>query len=169
MGTHPIFESDFDCLTDEMPASSAAVDGHHPLPNGVHNNFERIDSIRASQKKRRQDEKRNRELSQKPEVYHLSSRPPVTGTDNEGFEEDDTWEEALISLENVPGLNEEVEQLRSLLLSAQFQKSAQLTQLLKYEFPNEKSLDDPIKLSDALNNSKHAEADELNTFLSDEK
>ena len=49
-------------------------------------NFERIDSIRASQKKRRQDEKRNKELSQNPEVYTLSNHPPVTGLENEGFQ-----------------------------------------------------------------------------------
>jgi len=89
MGTHPIFESDFDCLTDEMPASSAGVDGAHthPLPNGVsYDDFNRIDSIRASQKKRRADDIRNKELSANQNLYQLSKNPPTVGLENAGFE-----------------------------------------------------------------------------------
>jgi len=32
MGTHPIFESDFDCLT-ELDVASAASVARHPVPN----------------------------------------------------------------------------------------------------------------------------------------
>merc|ERR1712227_861084 len=171
MGTHPIFESDFDCLTDEMPASSAGVDGAHthPLPNGVsYDDFNRIDSIRASQKKRRADDIRNKELSANQNLYQLSKNPPTVGLENAGFEEE-TWEETLSALESHQSILDEINQLKAFLASSQFKKSAHLSSLLKDEFPHERSLDNPEKLSEALNMSTHPEADELNVFLSDDK
>ena len=93
-----------------MPASSAGVDGAHthPLPNGVSydvsnqlqsifmvfpfftidyiQDFNRIDSIRASQKKRRADDIRNKELSANQNLYQLSKNPPTVGLENAGFE-----------------------------------------------------------------------------------
>ena len=51
--------------------------------------FNRIDSIRASQKKRRDDDRRNKELQNNPDLYQLSQKPPVQGVDNDGF--DQVW------------------------------------------------------------------------------
>ena len=51
--------------------------------------FNRIDSIRGSQRraKRRDDEdKRNKELTQNPDLYQLSQKPPTQGLDNAGFD-----------------------------------------------------------------------------------
>jgi len=168
MGTHPIFESDFDCLTDEMPSSATVAS--HPHQNGVnHDDFNRIDSIRASQKKRRDDDKRNKELTQNPDLYQLSQKPPVQGLTNDGFDASESWEDILDSLESVPGLVSEIAQLRSFVQSSQVQKAHHLSQVLRDEFPTERSLDDPAKLSDALQMSENPASDELNTFLSDDK
>jgi len=156
---------------DEMPASSAGVDGAHthPLPNGVsYDDFNRIDSIRASQKKRRADDIRNKELSANQNLYQLSKNPPTVGLENAGFEEE-TWEETLSALESHQSILDEINQLKAFLASSQFKKSAHLSSLLKDEFPHERSLDNPEKLSEALNMSTHPEADELNVFLSDDK
>ena len=48
--------------------------------------FNRIDSIRASQKKRRADDIRNKELSANQNLYQLSKNPPTVGLENAGFE-----------------------------------------------------------------------------------
>merc|ERR1712227_261801 len=170
MGTHPIFESDFDCLTDEMPSSATVAS--YPHQNGInHDDFNRIDSIRGSQRraKRRDDEeKRNKELTQNPDLYQLSQKPPAQGLDNAGFDASESWEEILDSIEGSPGLISEIAQLRSFIQSQQVQKAHSLAQILRDEFPTERSLDDPHKLSDALQKSQNPASDELNTFLCDE-
>merc|ERR1712227_66540 len=170
MGTHPIFESDFDCLTDEMPSSATVAS--YPHQNGInHDDFNRIDSIRGSQRraKRRDDEeKRNKELTQNPDLYQLSQKPPAQGLDNAGFDASESWEEILDSIEGSPGLISEIAQLRSFIQNQQVQKAHSLAQILRDEFPTERSLDDPHKLSDALQKSQNPASDELNTFLCDE-
>ena len=62
----------------------------------------------------------------------------------------ESWEDILDSLESVPGLVSEIAQLRSFVQSSQVQKAHHLSQVLRDEFPTERSLDDPAKLSDAL-------------------
>ena len=54
------------------------------------------------------------------------------------------------SIEGSPGLISEIAQLRAFVQSQQVQKAHNLTQILRDEFPTERSLDDPHKLSDAL-------------------
>merc|ERR1712106_1063309 len=167
MGTHPIFESDFDCLTDEMPSSATVAS--HTHQNGMNDDFNRIDSIRASQKKRRDDDRRNKELQNNPDLYQLSQKPPVQGVDNDGFDQSESWEELLAALDGTPGLVTELAQLRNFVAAASVQKAQNLSLILRDEFPHKRSLDDPAKLSDALQMSADPALDELNTFLSDDK
>merc|ERR1712048_871251 len=168
MGTHPIFESDFDCLTDEMPVSlEMAVDSSNPLPNGTtYDEFRRIDSARASQKKRRQDAQRNNELASQDNVYKLANQVPARGVENPVFE-GESWEEILNSLESDGLVQNDLAQVRKFIQAQEVIQAMTLAKTLRRENPTERSLDDPKKLTEALNQSNSIDAMELSLLLGD--
>ena len=68
----------------------------------------------------------------------------------EPFFKSESWEELLAALDGTPGLVTELAQLRNFVAAASVQKAQNLSLILRDEFPHERSLDDPAKLSDAL-------------------
>lgn len=134
-----------------------------PVPNGnPYEEFRRIESSRASQRKRRADDKRNADLASQEDVYRLAANPPVRGTANPGFETSETLEDLLAELSELnPDLTSDFDIVRSFIQSNEVQQAQTLAKTLREEFPGESSLDDPAKLTEALNQSQSVNANEL--------
>jgi guanylate kinase len=155
-------------ISDEMPASlEMAVEPTHPLPNGsAYDDFRRIDSARASQKKRRNEAQRNQELANQDQVYKLAAHPPVRGVENPGYE-GESWEETLETLESDPSIQRDLMEVRRFIQAQEVLQAMNLAKTLRQENPQERSLDDPLKLTEALNQSNSLSALELSLLLSD--
>lgn len=142
-----------------------------PAPNGnPYEEFRRIESSRASQRKRRNDEKRNADLASQDDVYRLSDKPPVRGEDNPGFESEESLDDLLDDLSQMsPNLIQDIDVVRSFLYSHEVKQAQNLMKTLREEFPHERSLDDPALLSEALSKSQSVNAGELALCLNYEQ
>lgn len=142
-----------------------------PAPNGnPYEEFRRIESSRASQRKRRNDEKRNADLASQDDVYRLADRPPVRGEDNPGFESEESLDDLLDDLSQMhPNLTQDIDVVRSFLYSHEVKQAQNLMKTLREEFPHERSLDDPALLSEALSKSQSVNAGELALCLNYEQ